>query len=158
MKTTPKWRAAAAIPLLLPVIVSACASSPPEAPAAPARNRLAGTTWQLVEFQSSSDDVGTLRPDDPSRYTMQLLEDGTVAMRLNCNRAFGTWSAALAGGDAGGFEFGPLVTTRAACAPPSMDERVARDAQYVRSFLLRDGRLYLSLMADGGIYAWEPVD
>ena len=25
-----------------------------------------------------------------------------------------------------------------------------------RGYLLRDGRLYLSLMADGGIYAWEP--
>ena len=27
---------------------------------------------------------------------------------------------------------------------------------FVRSYLLKDGRLYLSLMADGGIYAWEP--
>ena len=138
-------------------LLAACASAPPGPPAAPPLGSLAGTTWQLVEFQSSSDEIGTLRPDDPSLYTMQLLEDGTVAMRLNCNRAFGTWSAALASGDAGGFEFGPLVMTRAACPPPSMDERIARDAQYVRSYVLENGRLYLSLMADGGIYAWEPV-
>ncbi len=56
----------------------------------------------------------------------------------------------------GSFKFGPLATTKALCPPPSMDEQVASDAQYVRSYLLKDGRLYLSLMADGGIYVWEP--
>ena len=29
-------------------------------------------------------------------------------------------------------------------------------AGFVRSFVLREGRLYLSLMADGGILVWEP--
>jgi hypothetical protein len=33
------------------------------------------------------DAIRTERPDDPSLYTMQLNSDGTVAMRLNCNRA-----------------------------------------------------------------------
>ena len=28
---------------------------------------------------------------------------------------------------------------------------------YVRSYLLEDGKLYLSLMADGGIYEWAPL-
>jgi len=28
----------------------------------------------------------------------------------------------------------------------------------VRSYLLKDGRLYLSLMADGGVYEWRPVN
>jgi len=27
---------------------------------------------------------------------------------------------------------------------------------FVRSYVLKDGRLYLSLMADGGIYEFEP--
>jgi hypothetical protein len=47
--------------------------------------------------------------------------------------------------------------TRALCPPPSLDEQVTSQAQYVRSYLLRDGRLHLSLMADGGIHVWEPV-
>jgi len=38
-----------------------------------------------------------------------------------------------------------------------MDEQFAGQAEYIRSYLLRDGNLYLSLMADGGIYAWEPL-
>ena len=43
------------------------------------------------------------------------------------------------------------------CQQPSMDVQIARDSEYVRSFLLRDGRLYLDLMADGGQYVWEPI-
>ena len=79
-------------------------------------------------------------------------------MQLNCNRAMGTWSAAPASDAISGtFRFGPLATTKALCPPPSMDERVARDAQWVRGYLLRDGMLHLSLMADAGIYSWEPV-
>jgi hypothetical protein len=39
-------------------------------------------------------------------------------------------------------------------SPPSLDERFAAQAPYVRDYLLRDGPLYLSLMKDGGIYAW----
>lgn len=118
---------------------------------------LAGTRWRLVEFQSMDDAIGTVRPDDPSRYTLQLNRDGTVAMRLNCNRASGTWTAEPGPDAAGGrFEFGPLATTGAICPPPSMDESIAAQAAYIRSYLLKDGRLYLSLMADAGIYTWEP--
>lgn len=118
----------------------------------------AGTVWRLVEFQSMDDATGTVRPENPSRYTMRLNSDGTVAMRLNCNRAKGVWSAEPSGdGSSGRFEFGVLATTKARCPPPSMDESIAAHARFVRSYLLKDGRLYLSLMADGGIYAWEPV-
>jgi hypothetical protein len=38
-----------------------------------------------------------------------------------------------------------------------MDERIARDVQWIRGYLLRDGQLHLSLLADAGIYSWEPV-
>jgi heat shock protein HslJ len=118
---------------------------------------LAGTDWRLVEFRSMSDAVGTVRPDDPSGYTMRLAADGTVAMRLNCNRATGTWTAEPAGDSTSGrFRFGRLAATRAHCPPPSMDEQVAAHAEYVRSYLIEDGRLYLGLLADGGVYVWEP--
>ncbi len=117
---------------------------------------LAGTSWRLVRFQSMDDAIGEIVPGDPSAYTMTLSADGSVQMQLNCNRAMGTWSVEPASdGISGAFTFGPLATTRALCPPPSMDDRIARDAQWVRGFLLRDGQLHLSLMADGGIYSWE---
>jgi hypothetical protein len=48
--------------------------------------------------------------------------------------------------------------TRAMCPPGSLDERIAREAQFVRSYILRDGNLYLSLFADGGIQVWSPLE
>jgi heat shock protein HslJ len=126
--------------------------------AASAAPALADTEWRLVEVQSMDDAQGTAKPSDSSLYTMRLGADGTVAMRLNCNRATGTWKAEpSADPSSGRFEFGPLAGTRALCPPPSLDERVTSQAQYVRSYLFKDGRLHLSLMADGGTYVWEPM-
>jgi len=121
-----------------------------------ADSRLGGTGWRLLGFQSMDDAIGTVRSADPSLYTMRLNNDGTVTMRLNCNRATGTWNAEPAGdGTTGRFRFGPLAMTRAMCPPPSMDENIAAQAEYMRSYLLKDGKLYLSLQADAGIYEWE---
>lgn len=147
---------------------SAPAEQRPPAPAAGAADTsgpaaagtpLAGTAWRLLEIQSMDDAVGTTRVADPTLYTMRLNPDGSVAFRLNCNTATGTWSAE-AGPDpsSGRFEFGPLAATLAMCPPPSVDEQVTKQAPYFRSYLLKDGRLYLSLMADGGIFVWEPVE
>jgi len=116
---------------------------------------LAGTSWRLAEIQSMDDAIGTVRPDDPSRYTLAFAEDGTIAMRLDCNRGMGRWSATPTGSEGGQLRIGPLAATRALCPPPSLGERIARDMDYVRSYLVKDGRLHLSLMADGGIYVWE---
>ncbi len=159
----------AAVILLSTVALSSCSAQQSERGAEPPKrevsgdapqatpSQFAGTVWRLVEIQSMDDAVGTVRPDDPSVYTMRLNRDGTVNLRLDCNRANGTWSAEAGADGAGGrFEFGPLATTQAICPPGSLDERVSADAAYVRSYRFEGDRLYLSLMADGGIYAWEP--
>jgi len=139
--------------------LSAETTSPTNAarPTSPtAGNPLVDSQWRLVEFQSMDDEKGTLRPDDPSLYTMRLNADGTATMRLNCNRAMGTWSAEPSGdGASGRFAFGPLAATRAVCPPPSMDEKITMQAEFIRSYLIEGDRLYLSLMADGGIFVWE---
>ena len=122
-------------------------------------HRLAGTEWRLLQFQSMDDAVGTARPDDPGRYTMRLEGDGGVTMRLNCNRAQGTWSAQGSGdGNSGTFTFGDLNAKDVRCQTPGMDRHITTLAGYIRSYRLQDGRLHLSLMADGGIYTWEPVE
>jgi heat shock protein HslJ len=119
---------------------------------------LAGTRWRLVEIQSMADEIGRKRPSDPSAYSMTLNRDGTVSMRLNCNVANGKWSATPSSDSSRGqFAFAePKAMTRALCPPPSFDEQTARQAQYVRSYFLKNGRLHLSLMTEGGIYVWEP--
>jgi heat shock protein HslJ len=118
---------------------------------------LAGTAWQLNAIQSMDDAQGTLRIADSAAFTLQLGADGRAALKLDCNRGTATWKVTPAGdGKSGQFAFGPLAGTRALCPPPHLDERIVRDLPYVRSYLLKDGNLYLSLMADGGIYEWRP--
>ena len=125
--------------------------------AAPQNPPLQGTTWQLVGIQSMDDAQGLRRPQDPSRYTLSLQADGRAVLQLDCNRATGTWQVEPSADPGnGGFRFGPLAGTRALCPAPSLGEPLARQLPFVRGYLLRDGRLNLSLLADGGILIWEP--
>ena len=38
-----------------------------------------------------------------------------------------------------------------------MHDQILRQLPYVRSYIIKDGHLFLSLMADGGIYEFEPA-
>ncbi|TLD44628.1 MAG: hypothetical protein FAZ92_03110 [Accumulibacter sp.] len=123
-----------------------------------ASHELAGTSWQLLAIQSMDDAQGTTRVHEPGRFTLEFGRDGRAALRLDCNRGSGTYQVqAAADGSSGTLSFGPIAATRAMCPPPHLDERIARDLAHVRSYLLKDGRLYLSLLADGGIYEWAPL-
>ena len=121
-------------------------TSPQDAPAA-----LGGSSWQLVKFQSS--DGNTLTPDDKAKYTITFGNDGRVSARIDCNRGSGTWKSA----GPNQLQFGPLALTRAMCPPGSMHDRIAKDWEFVRSYTIKDGHLFLALMADGGIYEFEPT-
>ena len=50
-----------------------------------------------------------------------------------------------------------LRSTLAFCGEGSLYDRIHKDMPYVRSFVLKDGELYLALMADGGIYRFSPA-
>lgn len=118
--------------------------------------QFAGTEWRLLEIISMDDAIGTVRPADPSQYVMRLAADGSASLKLDCNQANGPWRADPAShATSGSFTIGPFAMTRAMCAPGSLDQRIARELGFVRSFVIKDGRLNLSLMADGGVYVWE---
>jgi uncharacterized protein/heat shock protein HslJ len=112
---------------------------------------LAGTSWQLVRVQYMDDTIVT--PDDRSKYTAAFGTDGRVSMRVDCNRGSGSWKSS----EPGQLQFGPLALTRAICPPGSLHDRFVKDMTFVRSYVRKDGHLFLSLMADGGIYEFEPL-
>ncbi|UCE32360.1 MAG: META domain-containing protein [Burkholderiales bacterium] len=119
---------------------------------------LAGTSWELVRFRSMDDAQGTIEIDDPTLYSVGFGTDGRATLRLNCNRAQGPWQATTASdGISGTLRFGLMAGTRALCPPPSLDERLLGDLEFVRGYLLHDGMLHMSLMADAGIYSWRPA-
>jgi len=131
------------IALLLTLVAGAANAQTPDT--------LAGTAWQLVKFQGSDDK--TLIPDDKSKYSIEFGTDGAVSARVDCNRGRATWKSS----GSGQLEFGPLALTRMMCPPGPLHDRFARDWLLVRSYVLKNGHLFLSLMADGGIYEFEPI-
>ncbi len=131
-------RAALALLLLAPL---------PAAAQAP----LAGTSWELVELRSPEDSIGTVRVDDPARYTITFNTDGSAALRLDCNRGRGTWRSEAPGR----IEFGVVATTRMMCPPGSLDARLGREMPFVRVYAIQGDTLRLELMADGGQQFWR---
>jgi uncharacterized protein len=115
------------------------------------RMALNGTAWQLVEFQSSDDT--TLAPSGKDIYTLTFQDDGQLLIRSDCNRGQATWKSA----DQVSLSIGLVALTRAMCPDTPLQRRFVRDLDFVRSYVVRDGHLFLSLMADGGIYQFEPI-
>jgi para-nitrobenzyl esterase len=112
---------------------------------------LAGTSWQLVRFEGGDGTV--LTPDDRAKYRLDFGSDGSLAARIDCNRGRGTWKSAAPGS----LELGPLALTRAMCPPGSLHDTIVKHWSFVRTYVLKDGHLFVALMADGGIYELEPV-
>ena len=109
------------------------------------------STWQLIRFQGG--DGAVLVPDERAKYTVRFSADGTFSARFDCNRGRGGWKSA----GKGQLEFGPMALTRAMCPPGSLHDHLVKQWPFVRSYVIKDGRLYLSLMADGGTYEFEKV-
>jgi para-nitrobenzyl esterase len=135
--------------VLIAFLVAGCGSA--QVPASGQTPGLAGTSWRLVQFQGG--DGATLVPDDRAKYTLSFGTDGRVSARIDCNRGSGPWRSE----GPNHLELGPLALTRAQCPPGSLHDGIVRQWPFVRSYVIRDGRLFLSLMADGGIYELEPI-
>lgn len=138
------------------LFLCACAVQPPAA------DPLTGTRWQLVAIESMADAQPTVRPSTPDRYTLAFGADARVNLQLDCNQAMGAWQASASATQApgrisGSLSFGALATTRAMCPPGSLEPRLAKSLPYVRGYLVQNGQLNLTLMADGGILRWEPL-
>ena len=121
------------------------------AQASGAATPLAGTSWQLVKFQSG--DEKTLTPDDGAKYTIEFADGGRLTARIDCNRGSGTWKSS----GPNQLQFGPLALTRAMCPAQSMHDQIVKQWANIRSYMIKDDHLFLSLMADGGIYEFEPI-
>ncbi len=120
--------------------------------AASSSSELAGSSWRLVKIASMDDSVDV--PDDPSAYTLELRADGSATMVADCNRGTGSWTSA----SPANIEFGPVAATMAICPPGSLSEKYLAQFQWVRSYVLQDGHLFLATMADGSIIEFEPLD
>ena len=116
------------------------------------KNPLSGTSWQLVKFQGP--DERTFSPEDRSKYTITFGSNGRVTVRVDCNRGNSTWKL---GGGNGELQFGSWSRTSAKCGPGSLHDQIVREGADVHKFDLKDGRLFLFGMPNGGYYELEPL-
>ena len=125
--------------------------APDEEPAA-GDSELAGTEWRLVKIAEMNDTTHV--PDEPARYTLALDADGSASIQADCNRGSGTWTSE----SAGRLKFGPIAATQAMCPPESISEVYLAQFQWVASFVMNDGHLFLATMADGSIIEFAPAE
>jgi para-nitrobenzyl esterase len=104
-----------------------------------------------VKFQGG--DGTTLTPDDRAKYTIAFAAGDSISARIDCNRGRGSWKS----NGPSQLQLGPLALTRAQCPPGSLHDQIVKQWGNVRSYVVKSGHLFLSLMADGGIYEFEPT-
>jgi len=127
------------------------ALAPPSgAETGPSAQPLADTDWELVEIQMMDDTQFV--PVEPARYTLSFAADGDAYMQLDCNRGRSRWTR----DGPGELSFGPVASTNALCQDDGLGERYAAQFEYVRSYLMRDGHLFLATLADGAIIEFQP--
>jgi para-nitrobenzyl esterase len=97
--------------------------------------------WQRTAYNNDT----LVEPPDPSRYTILLMPEGHLSVKLDCNAGGGRYTL-----DGSSLTLEVTHTTMAACPPGSLAEKFGKDLAAARIAFMRDGDLYLDLMYDTG--------
>jgi heat shock protein HslJ len=111
---------------------------------------LIGTRWQLERIQMMDDTE--LRPANPSRYTLELAADGSVAVRADCNHGRGSYRL-----DGVQLRLGPLASTKMMCPPGSLGDRYTQLLAISASWMIVDEKLAIATAMDSAILFFTPV-
>ena len=102
-----------------------------------------GPVWYWISYQGS--DGSSLAPDDPDRYTLQLLPDGTAQMKADCNTASGSYSRS-----GNSLTIDVLSITDNNCGEGSLSSKYLQLLESAASFTLNDNRMNIALAAGAG--------
>ncbi len=132
---------------LVSMALVSCHSMGESPPAQQARegqkSGIIGVVWKLVQIQERNDRAITI--DDPEKYTLELLPNGQVRIRADCNRGFGSYT--IKGRE---ISFHKTAYTRAACPPGSLFDVYTRNLQQAKSYVIDEGNLYITYGIDAG--------
>ena len=111
---------------------------------------ITGIVWLLQEIRYIDDKV--VRPDDPSKYSLALTEDGAVTVQADCNQGAGTYI--LAGTS---ISFKNMAYTRAACPPGSRAYQYVRALDTAATCGMDDGHLLIGMGMNSGVMRFVPA-
>lgn len=115
------------------------------------RNDPRAVLERIWQWETTITPVEQITVPDPERYTILLTADGKARIRFDCNLGGGEYKISK-----GKLSFGPLLSTRMACPPDSLDGPFMRDLQRVVSFFVEKDTLYLELPFDSGTMKFRP--
>ncbi len=104
---------------------------------------LIGTIWKWQQSLYNNDTKAA--PPNPDDYTLNLLPDGKVNIRADCNRGGGVYRL-----DGSRISIEITHTTRAACPPGSLEWNYIRDLNAASIYFFKADVLYIDLKYDTG--------
>jgi heat shock protein HslJ len=105
---------------------------------------LVGVVWKWEKFLESNDN--TILVDDPDKYTLEFLVDGTVRVNADCNNGSGSYMV-----EGNQLTIEVQAMTMAMCPPDSLSDQYIQYLGQVVSYMFDGGKLALALRYDTGI-------
>ena len=103
--------------------------------------------WQHSRYNNDTESV----PSNPDQYTFELLPDGNIGVRADCNRAGGTYRI-----ENQQITIEITHSTMAACPPDSLEQAFLKDLNAAAIYFIRDETLYIDMKYDSGTMAFQP--
>ena len=114
----------------------------------PATNPLANTSWQWIKL---TDPTQQVKIQDPTNYTLTFADATNLSIKADCNQVRASYKA----GDDGALSITLGPSTLAACPPNSRGDQLTRLLAGAARFFIKDGHLFIDLIADGGTLEFE---
>ena len=105
--------------------------------------QIVGVVWEWVRTVYNNDT--TTAPAKPERYTVRLLDNGSIDVKADCNHKGGTYSL-----EGNKLSIKITTSTMAACEEGSLEEQFVRSLSSGVSVIVKDGRLFIDLKYDTG--------
>ena len=103
--------------------------------------------WKRSRYNNDTESV----PNKPDHYTFQLLPEGNISVRADCNRAGGTYRIADQR-----ITIEVTHSTMAACPPDSLERKFLRDLNAAAIYFFRGDTLYIDMKYDSGTMEFSP--
>ncbi len=109
---------------------------------------LTGTVWK---WQQMTTPVEQVTVDNSANYTVEFKEDGTVAIKADCNNASGSYTTT-----GNSISIPPMATTLAICPEGSLSDLFLSSLMGAASYYFDGPNLFLDLKFDSGTMQFAP--
>jgi heat shock protein HslJ len=159
-RVVPRVAVSAVAALVLALTLAACGGGDDATTAAAAdtesaaeaggTSNLTGVVW---EWQGSSySDDSSATPDDPSRYTIEFLDDGTASIKADCNQVQAQYTA-----DGTSISITPGASTKVACPEDTLDFEFLLDLEGAATYAVDESSLRIDIKFDSGSMQFAPA-